>query len=103
MPAATVPSNLTIRAYNVGFGDCFLLTFHYPEFDRRILIDYGSTAAPRAPARLHARGRQRYPRAVKDVGRRRPSSHAVVATHGIAITSAASQPTETEPARSSRR
>ncbi|WP_321474984.1 hypothetical protein [uncultured Paludibaculum sp.] len=41
------PSKLTLRAYNVGFGDCFLLTFEYAKFKRRVLIDYGSTAAPR--------------------------------------------------------
>jgi hypothetical protein len=41
------PEKLTLRAYNVGFGDCFLLTFHYPAFKRRVLIDFGSTAAPR--------------------------------------------------------
>ena len=33
--------------YNVGFGDCFLLSFHYPSEDRHLLIDYGSTAAPK--------------------------------------------------------
>jgi beta-lactamase superfamily II metal-dependent hydrolase len=43
------PYELRIRMYNVGFGDCFLLTFRYrsksrPE--RHVLIDYGSTAAP---------------------------------------------------------
>jgi beta-lactamase superfamily II metal-dependent hydrolase len=42
-----VPLSVTIRMYNVGFGDCFLLTFHYAKQDRNILIDYGSTAAPR--------------------------------------------------------
>jgi hypothetical protein len=42
-----VPSSVTIRMYNVGFGDCFLLTFHYANRDRQMLIDYGSTAAPR--------------------------------------------------------
>jgi hypothetical protein len=36
-----------VRAYNVGFGDCFLLTFHYPGFQRRILIDFGSTSPPK--------------------------------------------------------
>jgi len=40
------PDKLTLRAYNVGFGDCFLLTFHYPDFNRRVLIDFGSTSAP---------------------------------------------------------
>lgn len=46
-PAGQTPGKLTLRAYNVGFGDCFLLTFHYPEFRRRVLIDFGSTAAPK--------------------------------------------------------
>jgi beta-lactamase superfamily II metal-dependent hydrolase len=40
------PSSVTIRMYNVGFGDCFLLTFHYATKSRYMLIDYGSTAAP---------------------------------------------------------
>jgi beta-lactamase superfamily II metal-dependent hydrolase len=44
---SSAPSSVTIRMYNVGFGDCFLLTFHYPKRDRHVLIDYGSTAAPR--------------------------------------------------------
>ncbi len=43
------PDKLRIRMYNVGFGDCFLLTFFYegskPE-ERHVLIDFGSTAAP---------------------------------------------------------
>tara|TARA_A100001391_G_scaffold139264_1_gene97517 strand:- start:448 stop:1722 length:1275 start_codon:yes stop_codon:yes gene_type:complete len=29
--------------YHVGFGDCFLLTFHYSSVDRHLLIDFGST------------------------------------------------------------
>lgn len=41
------PDKLTLRAYNVGFGDCFLLTFHYPDFNRRVLIDFGSSSAPK--------------------------------------------------------
>jgi glyoxylase-like metal-dependent hydrolase (beta-lactamase superfamily II) len=33
-----------VRSYNVGFGDCFLLTFTYAKDDpRQILIDFGST------------------------------------------------------------
>jgi hypothetical protein len=43
------PYQLRIRMYNVGFGDCFLLTFFYKTGGRRerhVLIDYGSTAAP---------------------------------------------------------
>ena len=41
------PSEVRIRAYNVGFGDCFLLTFRYPVGDRHLLMDFGSTALPR--------------------------------------------------------
>jgi beta-lactamase superfamily II metal-dependent hydrolase len=41
------PSSVTIHMYNVGFGDCFLLTFHYATKERHMLIDYGSTATPK--------------------------------------------------------
>lgn len=45
------PTSVTVRSYQVGFGDCFLLTFNYGEgvdADRRhILIDFGSTATPK--------------------------------------------------------
>ncbi len=44
---AVAPSSITIRMYNVGFGDCFLLTFHYPEDVRHMLVDFGSTSAPK--------------------------------------------------------
>ena len=45
---ANAPTSLTLRVYNVGFGDCFLLTFHYAGAgkDRHILIDFGSKAHP---------------------------------------------------------
>jgi len=45
MPAA--PTSVTIRMYNVGFGDCFLLTFNYARAARHMLVDYGSTSAPK--------------------------------------------------------
>jgi hypothetical protein len=48
------PSKITIRAYNVGFGDCLLVTFHYARSDRHILIDFGSTKAPQAKERKPA-------------------------------------------------
>ncbi|GJG98522.1 hypothetical protein [Cupriavidus pauculus] len=41
------PTELTLRSYNVGFGDCFLLTFHYPADLRHVLIDFGTTRAPK--------------------------------------------------------
>lgn len=44
----TGPIDVRIRMYNVGFGDCFLLTFRYQgkSNERHVLIDFGSTAAP---------------------------------------------------------
>lgn len=44
---AAAPTEVTIRMYNVGFGDCFLLTFKYPLEERHMLVDCGSTAAPK--------------------------------------------------------
>jgi hypothetical protein len=39
-----VPEQVRIRSYNVGFGDCFLLTFTYATAKpRHVLIDFGST------------------------------------------------------------
>jgi hypothetical protein len=40
------PKNVEIRAYNVGFGDCFLLSFVYRTEKRHVLIDFGSTKPP---------------------------------------------------------
>jgi len=40
------PKSLEIRGYNVGFGDCFLLTFVYAKDKKHVLIDFGTTAAP---------------------------------------------------------
>ena len=44
---AAAPTSVSIRMYNVGFGDCFLLTFNYPRTARHMLVDYGSTSAPK--------------------------------------------------------
>ncbi len=44
---AAAPTEVTIRMYNVGFGDCFLLTFKYPGDERHMLVDCGSTSAPK--------------------------------------------------------
>ncbi len=40
------PASVSIRMYNVGFGDCFLLTFHYGNEKRHMLVDFGSTSGP---------------------------------------------------------
>jgi glyoxylase-like metal-dependent hydrolase (beta-lactamase superfamily II) len=68
------PRKIVLRAYNVGFGDCFLLTFHYAKSRRRVLIDFGSTAPPAgAPVDYMLR----VARDIAAGGR----LHAVVATH----------------------
>jgi hypothetical protein len=37
-----------VRGYQVGFGDCFLLSFIYGEKDKRhVLIDFGTTELPK--------------------------------------------------------
>jgi hypothetical protein len=42
------PSKIEVRAYQVGFGDCFLLSFIYSENDKRhVLIDFGTTGLPK--------------------------------------------------------
>lgn len=42
------PVSVTIRSYQVGFGDCFLLIFNYPDNEKKhILIDFGSTGKPK--------------------------------------------------------
>ncbi len=51
MPSQKKPKKLTIRTYQVGFGDCFLLTFDYnagdeKEKQRHVLIDFGSSRMP---------------------------------------------------------
>jgi hypothetical protein len=40
------PRSVEIRAYQVGFGDCFLVSFVYPKLKRHVLIDFGTTALP---------------------------------------------------------
>ncbi len=40
------PIRLMITSYQVGFGDCFLLSFEYPGEKRHVLIDFGSTGLP---------------------------------------------------------
>jgi beta-lactamase superfamily II metal-dependent hydrolase len=47
------PERVTVRMYQVGFGDCFLVSFAYARpladgrAERHMLIDFGSTHAPR--------------------------------------------------------
>ena len=78
------PAGLTVRMYQVGFGDCFLLTFHYPKTgDRHILIDFGSTKLP--PKSGPKNGLVGIAEAIRDVCKSRAHADgklaAVVATH----------------------
>jgi hypothetical protein len=40
------PTKLSVVSYQVGFGDCFLLSFKYAKDSRHVLIDFGSTGLP---------------------------------------------------------
>jgi hypothetical protein len=45
---AKKPTKVEVRSYQVGFGDCFLLSFIYTEKDKRhVLIDFGTTELPK--------------------------------------------------------
>lgn len=45
--AGRQPASVEIRSYQVGFGDCFLLSFVYADGDRRhVLVDFGTTKLP---------------------------------------------------------
>src|SRR5262245_18109836 len=72
----STPSSVRIRMYNVGFGDCFLLTFEYPGKAHHVLVDYGSTAAPK-------NGPKNYMRLVADDVARESGDklRALIATH----------------------
>jgi hypothetical protein len=43
------PESVEIRGYQVGFGDCFLVSFIYSETEKKhLLIDFGTTGLPRS-------------------------------------------------------
>ncbi len=74
---AKSPKGVAIRTYDVGFGDCFLLSFDYGGgSERHVLIDFGSTGLPAdAP-------KDRMMRIAEDIrARTKRKLHAVVATH----------------------
>jgi hypothetical protein len=51
VPTSQRPTAVTLRSYQVGFGDCFLLTVHYGARARHVLVDFGSTGArPKGPS-----------------------------------------------------
>jgi hypothetical protein len=80
MTGSSSPKAAELRAYQVGFGDCFLLSFRYdlPEEDRHLLIDFGSTERP-AGAPKRSVMLRRVADDIKD--RCGGRLHAVIATH----------------------
>ena len=80
MPERSGPSSIAVRMYNVGFGDCFLLTFRYDAAaripERHMLIDFGSSAAPRYAPKDYLQ------RAAEDIARQSKGKlHVLAATH----------------------
>lgn len=83
---ANKPSSVEIRTYQVGFGDCCLLSFVYGANDKRhVLIDFGTTELPaRGRARKPAKASEYMPKVAADIGAvcgRGGRLTAVVATH----------------------
>ncbi|HEX7150300.1 MAG TPA: MBL fold metallo-hydrolase [Thermoanaerobaculia bacterium] len=69
------PIDVRIRMYNVGFGDCFLLTFRYRnDRERNVLIDFGSSAAP-------ARRKSQMTETAEDIREVAKQLDAVIVTH----------------------
>src|SRR4030095_8585572 len=83
------PKKISLRVYPVGFGDCFLLGFHYANGDDRfVLIDFGSTELTRK-RRPKTKEFVAYMKRIADAAAARGGRkdgqggrlHAVVATH----------------------
>jgi hypothetical protein len=79
---AKAPTQVVIRSYQVGFGDCFLLSFVYGKKDERhVLIDFGTTELAKASGKVSAH----MPKVAADIEAvcKRTSGRltAVVATH----------------------
>jgi hypothetical protein len=74
---AKFPKGVVIRTYDVGFGDCFLLTFDYGGgSERHVLIDFGSTGFPKGAPK------GRMMQIAEDIRERTKGKlHAVIATH----------------------
>ncbi|MGR9249470.1 hypothetical protein [Rhizobium leguminosarum] len=70
------PSRVVITSYQVGFGDCFLLSFEYPDEKRHVLIDFGSTGLPAGVPK------NRLAEIANDIAKRTDKQKlAIVATH----------------------
>lgn len=80
--ATIKPKKITLSSYQVGFGDCYLMTFHYPKFERHILIDFGSTGVPKTSESKRKSADKLMTRVAKDIQQKCGGKlHAIVATH----------------------
>ena len=76
------PKEIRIRSYQVGFGDCYLLTFRYSTVERHVLIDFGSTGKPKKPDELDGTLKKHMQRVADHIKKTCAGSlDAVVATH----------------------
>ena len=75
--ANIAPIAITTYAYQVGFGDCLLLEFEYPNEARFVLVDYGTTKLPPAASKT------RMADIAADIKSKVGTNglHAVIATH----------------------
>ncbi len=81
---ATSPKSVEIRGYQVGFGDCFLLSFVYSDTDKRhVLIDFGTMELPtRGTPRKAAKASEHMPQVASHIAKVCGGSlTAVIATH----------------------
>src|SRR5687767_5913186 len=77
------PKTVEIRAYQVGFGDCFLVSFVYGPVDKRhVLIDFGSTGLP-GRGKIAVKPSQHMPLVANDIKKVCNGDRltAVIATH----------------------
>ncbi len=84
---AKKPTSVELRSYQVGFGDCFLLSFIYGENDKRhVLIDFGTSGLPNRGRPLKSAKPSEYMPKIaeqirKDCGGANGRLTAVVVTH----------------------
>jgi hypothetical protein len=71
-----IPQSIRLRMYQVGFGDCFLLTFQYEDGNRHLLIDFGTVAMPKDQPKVTLAA---IAKSIQETVKKEPFS--VVATH----------------------
>jgi hypothetical protein len=77
---AKKPTAVEVRSFQVGFGDCFLISFVYGKTDaRHVLVDFGTTGLP--GNRKPSEHMPRIAKAIADVIGKSGRLTALVATH----------------------